>query len=61
MPSLVFAYPGDLDTPTGGYGYDRRIIAGLRTLGWDVDLVALGEGFPFPNEETLRQAEDRLS
>ncbi|MEE4010569.1 glycosyltransferase family 4 protein [Roseibium sp. FZY0029] len=61
MPSLVFAYPGDLDTPTGGYGYDRRIIAGLRTLGWDVELVSLGDGFPFPSEETLRQAEYRLS
>ena len=61
MPALVFAYPGDLDTPTGGYGYDRRIVAGLRTLGWDVDLVSLGDGFPFPTEETLRQAEYRLS
>ncbi|TYC67382.1 glycosyltransferase family 4 protein [Stappia sp. BW2] len=61
MPSLVFAYPGDLNTPTGGYGYDRRIIAGLRTLGWDVDLVSLGEGFPFPADETLRHAEYKLS
>ncbi len=61
MPALVFAYPGDFNTPTGGYGYDRRIVAGLRTLGWEVDLVSLGDGFPFPTEETLRQAEARLS
>jgi glycosyltransferase involved in cell wall biosynthesis len=41
--------PGDLDTPTGGYGYDRRIIQELRHLGWKVDVVDVGEGFPFPS------------
>jgi len=40
---LTFAVPGDLDAPTGGYGYDRRIIAELRGLGWDVEIVRLGD------------------
>ena len=31
---FVFAVPGDLDTPTGGYAYDKRMIAELRELGW---------------------------
>lgn len=53
---LCFAYAGDIDTPTGGYGYDRRIIAGLRQLGWQVTLLPLGEGFPFPDAATLAQA-----
>ncbi|WP_305987591.1 glycosyltransferase family 4 protein [Roseibium sp. MMSF_3544] len=61
MKKLNFAYPGDIDTPTGGYGYDRKIITGLRDLGWQVDLVSLGEGFPLPDQATLDEAQKRLT
>ena len=58
---LYFAYPGDLSTRTGGYGYDRRVIAALRDLGWDLRLVALGKGFPDPSEAQLQAAEALLA
>ena len=56
----VFAVPGSLDTPTGGYAYDRRIIAELRELGWNVDVLNIGEGFPWPNEATRSAARSVL-
>jgi glycosyltransferase involved in cell wall biosynthesis len=56
----VFAVPGDLATPTGGYAYDRRMIAELGDLGWRIDLLDLGEGFPWPNEATRNAARTQL-
>jgi glycosyltransferase involved in cell wall biosynthesis len=58
---LVFAVPGVLTTPTGGYAYDRRIIAELHGLGWQVDLLDLGPGFPRPQLATRASAEARLA
>jgi glycosyltransferase involved in cell wall biosynthesis len=56
----VFAVPGDLATPTGGYAYDRRMITELGDLGWQIDLLDLGEGFPWPSEAARTIALTRL-
>ncbi|MEQ1726885.1 MAG: glycosyltransferase family 4 protein [Vicinamibacterales bacterium] len=45
---LHVVIPGDLDTKTGGYGYDRQIIQGLRTRGWTVRLTSLPGDYPMP-------------
>ncbi|MFB9953433.1 glycosyltransferase family 4 protein [Rhizobium puerariae] len=58
---LFFAYPGDIETRTGGYGYDRRMIAALHDLGWNVEPISLGEGFPDPSMAQLANAGHILS
>jgi glycosyltransferase involved in cell wall biosynthesis len=57
---FAFAVPGDLATPTGGYAYDRRMIAELGDLGWQIDLLDLGDGFPSPDDATRAAARMRL-
>ena len=57
---FAFAVPGDLATPTGGYAYDRRMMTELGDLGWRIDLLDLGEGFPWPDEVTRATAQSRL-
>jgi glycosyltransferase involved in cell wall biosynthesis len=38
VPHVAFIVPGDLDTRTGGYIYDKRVASGLRERGWCVDV-----------------------
>ncbi len=61
MKTFVFAVPGDLATPTGGYAYDRRMIAELAALGWQANVLSLGDGFPKPDVTTRAAANARLA
>jgi len=45
---LDFIVPGDIETPTGGYIYDREILAGLAALRWRTTVHALDASFPRP-------------
>ena len=60
MKRIVFAVPGDLATPTGGYAYDRRMIAELTGLGWDVEVADIGNEFPRPSARMMEAARARL-
>jgi glycosyltransferase involved in cell wall biosynthesis len=55
-PALEFVLPGDPETRTGGYGYDRRMVAGLRALGWEVRVRLLPDRFPWPTTADLALA-----
>ncbi|MEM8662873.1 MAG: glycosyltransferase family 4 protein, partial [Pseudomonadota bacterium] len=61
MASITFAVPGDIDTPTGGYRYDRAVLGGLRAAGHDVTHLRLGVGFPFPSPAELDDAAAQLA
>ncbi len=52
---IYFLYPGDLDTPTGGYRYDRRLIDELRSIGIGVKTVALPVCLPMLSELTREE------
>jgi len=56
MNNFAFAYPGDLQTVSGGYIYDRHVIKELKAQGCEIELLSLGPGFPFPDQETLSKA-----
>jgi hypothetical protein len=53
VPDLRFAVPGDIETRTGGYIYDRRLMLELRRLGWAIEHLSWSASFPFPNSADL--------
>ncbi|MDX2202135.1 MAG: glycosyltransferase [Hyphomicrobiaceae bacterium] len=57
MSELGFVIPGDIELPTGGYTYDRRVLELLPRFGVAARHVALPAGYPFPTPEVLAQSE----
>lgn len=57
---IHFAIPGDLDAPTGGYAYARRILAEWSATGVSAQVLSLSGGFPFPSEAALSETRAAL-
>jgi glycosyltransferase involved in cell wall biosynthesis len=60
-PAVHFVVPGSIDTRTGGYGYDREIIAGLERRGWTVTVYEVPGAFPFPSQDARDGAASLLA
>jgi glycosyltransferase involved in cell wall biosynthesis len=50
--------PGPFDTVSGGYGYDRAIVAGLRAAGHAVTVIELAGSHPLADAAALDSAAD---
>lgn len=60
MSRLAFAIPGDINTRTGGYIYDRELLLGLIAQGRAVVHIQLGDSFPNPTAEDSLDAAHKL-
>jgi glycosyltransferase involved in cell wall biosynthesis len=56
MIPAVLAIPGDIGLPTGGYMYDRRVLALLARFGVAAQHVELPGSFPDPSAADLDEA-----
>ena len=55
MTPAVFAIPGDINQATGGYAYDRRVLALLPGHGVTVTHLELPASFPSPTTADLAE------
>ncbi|HJW80133.1 MAG: glycosyltransferase family 4 protein [Microvirga sp.] len=61
MLEVAFAVPGDIDAPTGGYAYARKLSALAPGFGVNLTHIRLPGGFPHPSRDELAQTEQLLS
>src|SRR5215467_14832174 len=61
MLEALFAIPGDLDLPTGGYTYDRRVLELLSKFGVAAKHLPLPASFPDPTAADLCQTARALA
>ncbi len=57
MTRAAFVIPGDLSLPTGGYAYDRRVMALLAGNGVEVEHVELPGSYPAPSVDDLARTQ----
>lgn len=61
MPSVVFAVPGDIETASGGYEYDRRVLELLPAYGIPARHLILPGSFPAPTDADLAETRRLLA
>jgi glycosyltransferase involved in cell wall biosynthesis len=59
--SAVLVVPGPLDTRSGGYEYDRRLVTALRARGWALAICELDPSFPRPTSVAREHAARALA
>jgi glycosyltransferase involved in cell wall biosynthesis len=60
LQKAAFAIPGDINTLTGGFIYERRLLEGLRDQGRDMAYIKLQDGFPTPDTAVMQDAARQL-
>jgi len=58
---ISFAVPGELDLPTGGYAYARRVMTEWKAFGTPFEVIPLSGSFPYPANMDLRETDEALS
>lgn len=61
MVVAVFAIPGDITLPTGGYAYDREVLARLPAAGIEATHLALPGGYPDPSPDDLARTAEQIA
>lgn len=60
-PQVAFAIPGDIQTRTGGYIYERRMLESLNALGLPTRHVELMTSWPNPTAQAARDLVEKLA
>lgn len=53
---IAFIVPAPFELVTGGYQYDRRVVAELRRMGHEVCVLELAGRHPLPDDEARASA-----
>ena len=58
--SYYFIYPGDINTKTGGYIYEKNILKRAKKIKFNLNTIKLANSFPFPKENDLKNLKKAL-
>ena len=58
--SYYFIYPGDINTKTGGYIYEKNILRRAKKIKFNLNAIKLANSFPFPKENDLKNLKKTL-